>query len=520
MFAVFGTNLGPASLVKVSSFPLPTELSGTSVSVTVGGTTLDCIMVFSFSSQLAAVLPSNTPTGDGTLTATYNGQSSSPISITVVAHSFGTFAVNTAGSGPGVLTNANNPLSVNTIFNAAMSGQMWDIWGTGLGAVQGDEAAMPLPGPLPYDVQVLVGGVAAQVVYVGRSGCCVGLDQIRFVVPTDTIGCYVPLTVVVEGVVSNFTTMAISESAGGCTDESKGIDPMVLSDAHARGNLRVGAIFGSRVRTTFSLPTGFPSQGSDFTQTGEIFAAFFEEFSVREAEASTIDPQGCYVYQFSADDGRELPDPIEARLLDAGSTMMLNPGSEVIPVEPDFSFFKFFNLPTLGFLKAAALRRGRGSKDQSPFPTGPPFYQDNTTYTADWPGGADVGSGSGTFETGTPMVWTNPTDTISRGSPFEVRWQGGVGDKVLIGGVSFLALDGEDEGVGAAFLCNVDRAPGSFVLPGQITGALPPSVTIEGIPTGSFSVASQMYTSCNASSLDICFSGFSDADFRSGIGYR
>jgi len=58
MFAVFGSNLGPATLMS-AGFPLPTELAGTSVAVSVGGTTLDCIMVFTSAGQVAAILPSN-----------------------------------------------------------------------------------------------------------------------------------------------------------------------------------------------------------------------------------------------------------------------------------------------------------------------------------------------------------------------------------------------------------------------------------------------------------------------------
>jgi len=45
IFSVFGSNMGPAALAQSTSFPLPTELAGTSVQVTVGGTTVDCIII-------------------------------------------------------------------------------------------------------------------------------------------------------------------------------------------------------------------------------------------------------------------------------------------------------------------------------------------------------------------------------------------------------------------------------------------------------------------------------------------
>ncbi len=187
IFSVFGSGMGPAALAQSTSFPLPTELAGTSVQVTVGGTTVDCIMLFTVAGQLAVILPSNTPLDDGTLTVTFNGQTSAPLPVTVVAHSFGIFALNQAGSGPGVFT---DPLivppdsNVRTILNSAKPGDLIDVWGTGLGAVAGDEAGGPLPGDLSgVDVEVLVGGIPATIVYRGRSGCCGGLDIVRFATP-------------------------------------------------------------------------------------------------------------------------------------------------------------------------------------------------------------------------------------------------------------------------------------------------------------------------------------------------
>src|SRR5579871_5604808 len=42
LFVVFGQNLGPTNFVQVSAFPLPNILSGTSITVTSGSTTLNC----------------------------------------------------------------------------------------------------------------------------------------------------------------------------------------------------------------------------------------------------------------------------------------------------------------------------------------------------------------------------------------------------------------------------------------------------------------------------------------------
>src|ERR1035438_9796877 len=68
MFILFGQNLGPAAQANASSFPLPTNLGGTSIVATVGGTAVNAIMLYSNNAQVAAILPSSTPIGAGTLT--------------------------------------------------------------------------------------------------------------------------------------------------------------------------------------------------------------------------------------------------------------------------------------------------------------------------------------------------------------------------------------------------------------------------------------------------------------------
>ena len=62
--------------------------------VTVNGTAVTPFLFFTFSGQLAGVLPSNTPVGQGTLTVTFNGETSEPVTIEVVKSAFGMFTRN------------------------------------------------------------------------------------------------------------------------------------------------------------------------------------------------------------------------------------------------------------------------------------------------------------------------------------------------------------------------------------------------------------------------------------------
>ncbi|MGH9627953.1 MAG: hypothetical protein ACRD7E_06385 [Bryobacteraceae bacterium] len=83
MFIVFGSRLGPSALVQANSFPLLANLAGTSIRVTVNGTGVDALMVYTVAGQAVAVLPSNTPAGNGTLTVSYNGQTSAGVPVRV-----------------------------------------------------------------------------------------------------------------------------------------------------------------------------------------------------------------------------------------------------------------------------------------------------------------------------------------------------------------------------------------------------------------------------------------------------
>ena len=133
MFTLYGTNMGPSTPVAASSLPLGTNLGGSSVKVTVGGTSVDALMFFAGPNQISAILPSNTPTGTGTVAVTRNGTAGPTQPITVVANQFGVFTVNGGGTGTPWITDANYKAFGPTA--SASPGQAAVIWGTGLGAL-------------------------------------------------------------------------------------------------------------------------------------------------------------------------------------------------------------------------------------------------------------------------------------------------------------------------------------------------------------------------------------------------
>ncbi len=220
VFSVFGGNLGPASYTVASSFPLPTNLAGTTLSVTVKGVTKPTILLSAGPNQINAILPSDVPMGTGTLTAAVNGQTSTALQIQVTAAAFGIFTFASSGIGQAVVT---DPSYVpNSVIHPFHPVDVAILWGTGLGPISGSDAGLPPTGNLPGDIQVIVGNSQAKVTYHGRSGCCAGVDQIVFTVPPGVDGCAVPVSVQANGQTSNFPTIAVSSGGGTCSDSPLG----------------------------------------------------------------------------------------------------------------------------------------------------------------------------------------------------------------------------------------------------------------------------------------------------------
>ncbi len=261
IFVVKGSGLGPFS-ISISQSPFQTTtLNGTSVAVTVGATTVNCPMYYTSDGQVAALLPSNTPTGNGTVKVTYNGQSSAAAPIGVVANNLGIFTVDSSGStGDSVaivtypdyslVSSVRDPScgGPNTTCGAANPGDTLILWGTGLGRITGDDAAgAGLGQNMPnIPLKLWIGGVQANVSYQGRSGCCIGEDQIVFTVPDSVpTGCAVPMVVQITTnvtEVSNTALMPIARGSRSCAlNDLPGasIDASQLSGTVPLGELEV-----------------------------------------------------------------------------------------------------------------------------------------------------------------------------------------------------------------------------------------------------------------------------------------
>ncbi|HWE00316.1 MAG TPA: hypothetical protein VG345_14800, partial [Bryobacteraceae bacterium] len=277
IFVVYGSNLGPSTISIAPSLPLPTALSGTSIQITVGGATVTAPMVYTLNTQIAAVLPSNTPIGSGSLTVTYNNASGST-PIQVVKSNFGISTLNQTGTGPAVVTFGDYSVASGT--KSAKTGDTLILWGTGLGPISGDDAAAPTPSDLGTPVSVFVGGVQANVVYRGRSAEP-GLDQINFTVPPGVTGCAVSVVVQTGNTVSNTTTMAIAQSNGACSDPS-GISVSSFAPVlSSKGTASVGVV------DLFQDSIGINIGGKTTTTTTGFGSAVFQKFTADQVGSVT-----------------------------------------------------------------------------------------------------------------------------------------------------------------------------------------------------------------------------------------
>lgn len=461
-FVVKGSGLGPANIL-VANFPYPLSLSGTSVKVTVGGQTRDCIMYYTLNVQIAAILPSSTPLGTGTLTVTYNGQTSAPSPITVVANNLGLYTLSSSGAGAAVATfqvpPPNGPYVSNG--NAAIAGDSVILWGTGLGAIAADESIASPGGDMTnVPLEVFVGGQPATILYRGRNGCCSSVDTVYFRVPAGVAGCVTPVTMKIGSLVSNTVTIPIASSGRVCTPSNPGISQNDLSAILAKGSYTTGSVLLTRSSATTTTPSilpGIPATTTTvkndtgsagfFRVTGDLSTAFNSQFE-------SVSFGSCAVYSYS---GQTIPTiPLTTAVLDAGPSIGVNgaKGAKSLPKVQGAGYFSV--------LSATA------------------DYLDPGAYTLTGTGGADLGAFSAQTTVPPTLVWTNQagSGTVNRANGLPVTWTGGdPNGNVQITGSSFVIV-GTSSFFGASFVCTARTTDGAFTVPSIVLLALPPSGSI------------------------------------------
>jgi uncharacterized protein (TIGR03437 family) len=465
LLTVTGTGLGPASLQEVTAYPLPTTagLGGVTVQVTVGSTTEVCPMVYVLSNQVAALLPSATPTGAGKLTLTYQGLSAS-FSFTVVSNNFGAFTLNEGGTGPAVVTDTNfNPI---TVFNPAYPNEPLVLWGTGLGPTTGDETEPPPEVNLNTGVRVFVEGQSAAVSYGGRSSSP-GLDQINFTVPAGISGgCKTSIAVLVNGVTGNVTTFAVApQGQPTCGDSFGTLTAANLQKALTNGSLSVGFINATRI-----------DGGDDTLVAG--FGSFTANNFLRSFGGSIGASIGsCTAYETSGTVLEPPADPVQSTLLATGALTLNGPsGTKNISASGTGSYVDILASAPNTYIQPGA------------------YTVSNATNAA------NVGPFNVSLNLPPLVVPTNIPATVNRSQDLTLTWSGGSGySLVSVFGYSGVPVNLPTSSF-VQFICTANASAGSFTIPSEILNLLPTNgfgtttemgvqLQIAGVPLAGFTAS-------------------------------
>ena len=486
LFVVKGSGLGPATFVVASAFPLQTSIAGASVKVAVAGKSVDAIMYYAGATQVAAILPSSTPAGTGTLTVTYNNQPSASAPITVVQNNIGIFTVSQSGSGDAIATLGAGFVSPT---NAANPGETVALWGTGLGPVTFDESNAAQQSDMAGNpIEAYVAGKPATVLFRGRNGCCSAVDTVYIQIPQGSVtGCSTPVVFKIGNMVSNTTTIPTSASGRTCTPTSPSFSQSDLNKWAAKGSLNIGGISLIRTTTT-TLPItvgGFTVPGN--TTKADSGGATFYKVPVVSGGlglSSIVDIAtygSCTVSFYSGQ--TTPPATFTSQSLDAGPSIgVLGPNGQ----------------KTLAKTTAGGFSSYYASFDQSA------TYLNAGTYTISGSGGADVGAFSVGMTLPAPLTWTNQSSitTVNRASGVTVNWSGGdPAGYVTISGASF-AGSSASNAVTAAFTCIAKTSDQTFTVPPVVLLSLPPSGTQS---SGGVTIALPGTLSVGGSSVSVNF---------------
>jgi uncharacterized protein (TIGR03437 family) len=160
MVVLFGFGLGPnqlATAVPANDGSFATTLAGTTVQIN----GMPAPLVYTWVTQVAAIVPASVTGATAQFTVTYQGQTTSPISIPLAAAAPGIFTADSSGIGAPVTINQNG--AIDTV---ARPGDTITVFATGLGQMA--------------PTVLLDGGVVAPLSYGSVPGGAEGITQITF----------------------------------------------------------------------------------------------------------------------------------------------------------------------------------------------------------------------------------------------------------------------------------------------------------------------------------------------------
>jgi uncharacterized protein (TIGR03437 family) len=416
----------------------------------------------------------------------YQGSTSASFIITVVPNNVGVFTVSQDGEGLAIATFPDYSLvsalpgtgsladtctagegCPDTYGGAAHPGDVITLWATGLGPVSGNEAAgAGLGVPINIPLTLWIGGVSVTVSYQGRSGCCIGEDQIQFTVPSNVpTGCAVPVILQIGALVSNSSMLPIASSGRSCTPVSPAITPSVIQAlTTATGPIVFSDIeLGREINTVNSGGVFYQDYGT--ASFGQANVTYLNQTSQYTLISSLDDPPlgtclaspvGSIANPTGTDGNPLLLTPIAGA--DPGTVTVSGPNGE-LPMADHGGTPNTYN----------AVFSALGT------------YFSGGAYTVAGSGGTG-GNVIGPFKVNFTLVGPAPTwqgtdqnrllsAGVTRANGFTINWTSGSANyNVVISGSSYTDDTGS---TGAAFSCLVPSTLNTFTVPPSIMLALP-----------------------------------------------
>lgn len=453
LFEIQGTGLtapNTQAVLQDSTKGLPTTLNGTSVSITVNGTTVTPALYYTCSvscgtaaTQIAAQLPAATPVGTGTVTVTYNGTVGAAAPITVVPTTFG---IDNYDGNTAVLTDAVSG-AILTYTASAKPGEIVILWGTGLGADPADSDTTYINSghAINTPVQIYIGGVQATNIAYAGSSVYPGVDVIGFTIPAGVPnGCFVPMVVVTgtsPAVTSNIPTIPLMNNGGVCTDSLFNITGTEISNLSGQSTVNSGSLIVGQTITPASSGSGTQTDSGAIANFNQSTGGSFN------AGGGIVSIGGCII----------------SETIVTGTpptTVGLNPGTITV-TGPSGGPITLISNPEFAGEYEAQLPAGAIPS------TGGTF-----TFSGSGASGANaVGPFTATVTFPNPLLtWTNQAAaaTVTRSQGLQVTWSGGTPG-------TFVIITGNSSGNSSngTYTCFAPQSALQFTVPSYILGTLP-----------------------------------------------
>lgn len=490
VFVVFGSGMGPASLTSGSP-DYPTTVAGTSITLTPGGggPSTNARIVYTFAGQVAGLLPSSITPGTYAMRVTYNGITSAPQNVTVVARSFGIATANSAGTGTAQATigNINGGLSLTrfTTGSTSSGGLTWALtpahpgdtlvlWGTGGGADPANDTGGTSGDQTDAgSFSVIVSGRPIRPLYAGASQGFPGLWQINFTLPADIApDCFASVQVSAGGELSNLVTVPIAaDGQSYCADPE--LTESALGQLDAGGTIALGGLSVAKFTSTSSLSTTAGAPPAVTTAVSESAAAAVALYTAAEYAAVTggIKIQGCVVRDRTAPATARNPAQPEG-YLDMGPRLPI--GGPGIAPGASLGVANSNSGPAYGLVLTNGTLAGGG----------------NYTITAN--GGTGVGpfSASVTLPVSFSIANWDSLNSIDRTKPLTLNWTSTGADQVYILGNTYAVVGKDASNTDilhtVEFSCQVPAAPGSFTIPAAVLSYLLPATLVASAQASGF----------------------------------